>query len=184
MADDASVDPASRRFLERLAVSSACRHRLVYLSQPANIGFAANVNAAFATLDRADVVILNSDCIVGPEWLERLREAACSDTTIATATALTNHGTILSVPNRNTPQQRLPDHLDVDRAARLIAATSQRLRPRIPTAIGHCMYIRRSALELVGDFDLAFSPGYGEEVDFSQTTRRSRSGASTDSSPA
>ncbi|HUB35764.1 MAG TPA: glycosyltransferase, partial [Solirubrobacteraceae bacterium] len=36
------------------------------------------------------------------------------------------------------------------------------------TAIGHCMYIRRQALDLVGDFDLAFSPGYGEEVDFSQ----------------
>ncbi len=28
--------------------------------------------------------------------------------------------------------------------------------------------MRRSALELVGDFDLAFTPGYGEEVDFSQ----------------
>ena len=30
------------------------------------------------------------------------------------------------------------------------------------------MLIRRTALELVGDFDLAFTPGYGEEVDFSQ----------------
>jgi glycosyltransferase involved in cell wall biosynthesis len=30
------------------------------------------------------------------------------------------------------------------------------------------MLIRRSALELVGPFDLIFSPGYGEEVDFSQ----------------
>jgi GT2 family glycosyltransferase/glycosyltransferase involved in cell wall biosynthesis len=168
VADDASVDPASRRFLERLAVSSACRHRLVYVRQPANVGFAANVNAAFATLDRADVVVVNSDCMVGPEWLERLREAALSDTTVATATALTNHGTILSVPDRNAPQPRLPDHLDVDRAARLVAMASRRLRPRIPTAIGHCMYIRRSALELVGDFDLEFSPGYGEEVDFSQ----------------
>lgn len=34
------------------------------------------------------------------------------------------------------------------------------------------MYVRRSALELVGDFDLAFSPGYGEEVDFSQRCLR------------
>jgi glycosyltransferase involved in cell wall biosynthesis len=38
----------------------------------------------------------------------------------------------------------------------------------LPTAIGHCFYIRRAALELVGEFDPAFSPGYGEEVDFSQ----------------
>jgi glycosyltransferase involved in cell wall biosynthesis len=35
------------------------------------------------------------------------------------------------------------------------------------------MYVRRSALELVGAFDLAFSPGYGEEVDFSQRCVRS-----------
>ncbi len=28
--------------------------------------------------------------------------------------------------------------------------------------------MRRSALELVGDFDEAFAPGYEEEVDFSQ----------------
>jgi len=168
VADDASVDPASRRFLDSLAASSAYPHRLIYFRQPENAGFAANVNDAFATLDRADVVVVNSDCVVGPAWLERLREAALSDTLVATATALTNHGTILSVPDRNTPRPRLPDHLDVDRVARLVAIGSRRLRPRIPTAIGHCMYIRRSALELVGRFDLAFSPGYGEEVDFSQ----------------
>ena len=48
-----------------------------------------------------------------------------------------------------------------------------RLRPRLLTAVGHCVYVRRSALELVGDFDLAFTPGYGEEVDFSQRCLRS-----------
>jgi glycosyltransferase involved in cell wall biosynthesis len=34
------------------------------------------------------------------------------------------------------------------------------------------VYLRRSAIELVGDFDLAFSPGYGEEVDYSQRCLR------------
>jgi len=127
-----------------------------------------NVQAAFDALADADVVILNSDCMVGPEWLGRLRDAAYCDSTVATATALTNHGTILSVPERNTPSARIPEHLDIDAVARLIAVRSNRLRPRIPTAIGHCVYVRRDALELVGGFDDAFSPGYGEEVDFSQ----------------
>ena len=31
-----------------------------------------------------------------------------------------------------------------------------RLRPDLPTCIGHCVYIRRSAIELVGEFDLEF----------------------------
>ena len=87
---------------------------------------------------------------------------------VATATALTNHGTILSVPHRNRPQRSLPDGMTAADAARRVAAGSLRLRPSIPTAIGHCVYIRRAALDLVGGFDESFAPGYGEEVDFSQ----------------
>jgi glycosyltransferase involved in cell wall biosynthesis len=34
--------------------------------------------------------------------------------------------------------------------------------------VGHCIYVKRAALDLVGSFDPQFSPGYGEEVDFSQ----------------
>lgn len=168
VADDATPDTRLECFLAELAASGVLRHRLLHLKQPDNVGFVRNMNCALALLSPADVVVLNSDCIVGPEWLERLREAAWSDTTIATATALTNHGTMLSVPERNRPNSRLPDHLDVDQIARAVALVSPRLRPRIPTAIGHCMYLRRHALELVGAFDEAFSPGYGEEVDFSQ----------------
>ena len=40
--------------------------------------------------------------------------------------------------------------------------------PMHETAPSDCdrplMYVRRSAIELVGAFDEAFSPGYGEEV--------------------
>jgi len=168
VADDATPDPRTFRFLETLAEGGDLHHRVVFLRQPRNVGFVANVQSAFGVLADADVTILNSDCIVGPEWLERLRDAAYSASTVVTATALTNHGTILSIPERNRPTDRLPERLDVDRMARLVASSSPRLRPRIPTAIGHCMYIRRSALDLVGGFDNAFSPGYGEEVDFSQ----------------
>jgi len=168
VANDATPEPRTIRFLEELKDRGALRHRLVHLEHHVNVGFVRNVQAAFDALADADVVILNSDCMVGPEWLGRLCDAAYCDSTVATATALTNHGTILSVPERNTPSARIPEHLDIDAVARLIAVRSNRLRPRIPTAIGHCVYVRRDALELVGGFDDAFSPGYGEEVDFSQ----------------
>jgi len=42
----------------------------------------------------------------------------------------------------------------------------------IPVAVGHCMYLRGAALAQVGGFDPAFSPGYGEEVDWSWRARR------------
>lgn len=168
IADDASPDERSREFAGKLE----SEHQLFYLRQAQNLGFPANVNAALAAAAPADVVILNSDCVVAEGWLAGLRDAAHCDSNIATATALTNHGSILSVPDRGVPLSQLPQGWSFDEAAAAVLMRSPRLRPRLPTAIGHCMYVRRSALELVGDFDLAFSPGYGEEVDFSQRCLR------------
>jgi glycosyltransferase involved in cell wall biosynthesis len=172
IADDASPDFRSEEFVRELAKSDSLPHRLLYLRRPENVGFPANLNGVFAAAAPADVVILNSDCVVGDGWIEGLRSAAHCDSNVATATALTNHGSILSVPDRGTPRSQLPQEWSFDQAAAAVRARSPRLRPRLPTAIGHCMYVRRSALDLVGDFDLAFSPGYGEEVDFSQRCLR------------
>jgi GT2 family glycosyltransferase len=166
IADDASPDPAIERFVTSLRERLA--HEVFYLRQPTNLGFPGNVNAACAAVAPADIVVLNSDCVVSGGWLEGLRRAAYSDALVASASALTNHGTILSVPRRNEPVTGLPQHQDLEQVATALRKASLRLYPHIPTAVGHCMYVRRHALDLVGDFDLAFSPGYGEEVDFSQ----------------
>lgn len=166
--DDASPDARSAEHVLELERASGERPELIYMRQERNVGFPANMNAAFASAAPAEVVILNSDCVVAAGWLEGLRDAAYSDSTVATATALTNHGTIVSVPERGLPQAQLPEGWSFDAAAAAVREHALRLRPRLITAIGHCVFVRRSALELVGDFDLAFSPGYGEEVDFSQ----------------
>jgi GT2 family glycosyltransferase/glycosyltransferase involved in cell wall biosynthesis len=168
VADDASPDPGIRSFLAKLDACGRLRHHVRYMRQPENLGFVGNVNSAFAATMPADVVILNSDCMVAAGWLPELRSAAYTDTNVATATALANHATILSVPHRNHPLPDFPQHIDFDRAAEAVRSLSQRSYPRIPTAIGHCVWVRRDALDLVGGFDDAFSPGYGEEVDFSQ----------------
>jgi GT2 family glycosyltransferase len=137
----------------------AARHNARYLRSDVNRGFVENVNSAIKEAHPADVVVLNSDCVVGPGWLDGLRDAAASDSRIATVTALADDASIASV-EANTD--------DTDAAASAVKEQSLRLRPRLPTAIGHCFLITRAALDLVGDFDTAFSPGYGEEVDFSQ----------------
>jgi glycosyltransferase involved in cell wall biosynthesis/GT2 family glycosyltransferase len=169
IADDASPDPAIEAFVTSLANEGALDlHELAYLRQPENLGFPGNVNNAFAAAAPADVVLLNSDCVVAAGWLEGLRRAAKSDALVATASALTNHGTILSVPERNQPRPSLSQDQDLGHVAATVHDQSMRLYPHLPTAIGHCVYVCRHALDLVGDFDLCFSPGYGEEVDFSQ----------------
>jgi GT2 family glycosyltransferase/glycosyltransferase involved in cell wall biosynthesis len=162
--DDAGED---RRVVSHLVdMSSSLAHRVVVFSHLTNTGFVGSCNDAFAIADGHDVVLVNSDVWVSEGWLDGLRAAAASSNVIATVSSLTNHGTILSVPERNRPAA-LPAGVSDQDWARRIAANSQLLRPRIPTAVGHCVYIRRAALDVVGGFDDAFAPGYGEEVDFS-----------------
>lgn len=168
ISDDCSPDERSRAHLEQLDAAGALIADVHYIRHDPNGGFVANVNDAFARLAPADVVVVNSDCVVTAGWLDALQRAAASDTLVATVSVFTNHGTILSLPHRNRPQPRVPQTTTGDLAAAEIARSSLRLHPRIPTLIGHCFLVKRSALELVGDFDLAFSPGYGEEVDFAQ----------------
>lgn len=162
--DDASTDSRIASNLPLLATAE----RIRYLRKPFNTGFVDTVNLAFAWSAPRDVVVMNSDVVVPPDWLERLRTAAYYRSTIATATPLTNHGSIVSVPYRNQPISELIGGMTVEEIDARIRAISLRLYPVIPTAIGHCVYFKRSALDVVGYFDPVFAPGYGEEVDFSQ----------------
>jgi glycosyltransferase involved in cell wall biosynthesis len=162
--DDASTDHRIRETLEPLSRAKG----FAYLQKPSNSGFVSTVNCAFEWCSPRDVVVINSDVIVPPDWLERLQRAAYCRSTIATATPLTNHGTILSVPYRNRPIPDLIDGMTVAEMDARIRKSSRMLRPIIPVAVGHCVYFKRSALDVVGRFDEIFAPGYGEEVDFSQ----------------
>ena len=72
VADDASPDPAIAAFLEELEGAAASQAtRSDYLRQTENVGFPSNVNSAFAAAAPGDVLVLNSDCVVGAGWFER-----------------------------------------------------------------------------------------------------------------
>jgi len=167
--DDGSTDRSAIDALHELAAADINRDRLVLVySKRQNVGFVDSANLIFSLCGRADVTLVNSDVEVAAGWFTGLQAAARASTLTASASALSNNGGILSTPNRNEPSPNLPHGLTLEDVAARIAAGSPRLRPRIPTAVGHCVYIRRLALDAVGLFDLQFSPGYEEEVDWSR----------------
>src|SRR5699024_10554590 len=132
------------------------------LENEENIGFSATVNRGIALSDENDVILLNSDVLVTPEWVEKLIKCAYSDAGIATVTPLSNNASICSVPvsNQNNP---LPDNMTLEEYAVEIERTSLKSYPSIPMAVGFCMYIKRSVIKEVGLFDsAAFGLGYGE----------------------
>jgi glycosyltransferase involved in cell wall biosynthesis len=108
---------------------------------PARLGAptGALVARAVEVAAPADVLLLGARSRVPPGWLERLSAAARSDDTIATATALTNDGGPVSVPEgplENTDQ--------------LVASAAWPAYPRVLIGGAQCLYVRRRAIELIG----------------------------------
>ena len=147
--------------LDALARSGA---RVDVLRHPAARGYVASVNEAMRGAE-TDVVLLNSDTVVTARWLEKLAAAAASAGEIATVTPFSNDAALCSLPRPFVPNA-LPAGFDVDGFARLVEDRSERRYPRLPTGVGFCLFVKRRALDALGLFDEAFSPGYGEENDF------------------
>lgn len=158
--DDASPDPAVAEVLDALPTLPV-PHRI--LRNPRNLGFVGSVNRGIAE-STGDVLLLNSDTVVSEGWLERIGACAASDPRIASITPWSNNAEICSFPVFCVPN---PEPVDVDASARLIAASGPPLYPDLPTGVGFCLWLRRAALERIGDFDQAtFGRGYGEENDW------------------
>ena len=162
--NDASTDLRINKLLEEFNLGQL---HISVIENFDNLGFVKTCNLAFSESDgNTDVVLLNSDTVVTPNWLDKLINAAYSAKNIATVTPLTNNGTICSVPVW-LESNDIPEGHTIISFASLIENISLREYPQIPTAVGFCMYIKRDILNKVGYFDaINFGRGYGEENDF------------------
>jgi GT2 family glycosyltransferase/glycosyltransferase involved in cell wall biosynthesis len=160
--DDASPDPRIAELFTELAARALPQISL--LANPANLGFTGTANRGMS-LSRADVVLLNSDTIVSPGWLDAMLRCAESDPTIGTITPFSNNAEILSFPHfcLNNPWAGDADPSPVAAALARAAVPSY---PELPTGVGFCFYIRRALINDIGQFDPAYGAGYGEENDF------------------
>jgi GT2 family glycosyltransferase len=160
--DDASPDPRIGTLFEELARRGD--RRIELLRNDVNRGFTATANRGMKR-SRADVVLLNSDTIVTKGWLGALLRCAASDARIATVTPFSNNAEICSFP-RFCENNRLDTHSDPERIRDALERAAVPTYPDLPTGVGFCMFVRRAALDDVGDFDLTFGAGYGEENEF------------------
>jgi GT2 family glycosyltransferase len=160
--DDCGPDRVSEEWLEE--VLQPLRVRELVMNEE-NLGFVRSANVAFARRSGHDVVVVNSDVVVFAGWLGHLVAAAGGG--VASVTALSNNGSVATVPE--------PGAYPSVESLSVLAAQADTARPapfEIPVGVGHCLYLSNQALEDVGGFDEAFSPGYGEEVDWSIRARR------------
>ena len=160
--DDASPTPELVRTLDDLAR----RKRIRLIRNQRNLGFAATANVGMRSAPKADIVLLNSDTLVAPGWLEELRSLAYSTPDIGTVTPLSNDATVVSYPNV-VGDNEIPDLLSTARLDALARKVNAGTAVEIPVGVGFCLYIKRACLDAVGLFRAdIFAQGYGEENDF------------------
>lgn len=136
-----------------------------------NMGYTANANYGLHVATAEYVVLMNSDVIVTPGWLEKMHGALESDESTAGVGPLSNAASWQSVPrtklaNGSWSTNRLRDPADLVRYSRLVERLSEAAFPEVPLLNGFCTLFRRAAVAKVGYFDVSsFPTGYGEEND-------------------
>ncbi|MBW2172736.1 MAG: glycosyltransferase [Deltaproteobacteria bacterium] len=152
------IDDCSDSFTREYLTSLSTDHPQMNLHRNAeNIGFLKSCNLGMSLGRAPYVVLVNSDVIVTPGWLDRLIRCAESDPRIASVNPFTNHAS-----NINIPMAPGANFYGMDK---VLKENSERRYPDVVTGVGFCMLLRRSALEDVGLFDEAYGRGYCEESD-------------------
>lgn len=159
--DDGSTEAELLSFYQTLSSDE----QTVVLFMEKNSGFVKTANRGMKHSNR-DVILLNSDTLVTSNWVTKLDQALFSSPDVATATPWTNNGTICSLPIF-CADNPLPSGLSADDLNELAEQACTGAYPRIPTAVGFCMAIRREVIAKIAYLDEEkFDRGYGEENDF------------------
>ena len=133
-----------------------------------NRGFPAGCNQGMkAAAADSDLLLLNSDTIVTPHWLENLQAALHSADDIGAVSCVTNNcANFQSIPAQYETLEEMEAF-----AAQFNASDPARWFPWM-TLVAFALLVRREAYEAVGGLDEAFSPGNYEDDDYSLRLRQ------------
>lgn len=164
--NDCSTDPETRKYvLQQISGRTDC----VFLENTSNLGFTATVNRGVELVESDVFVLLNTDVMVPPTWLERLVTPFFLNRKVGTTTPFTNAGSFYSFPNvpRDHALNSDEDFIRIDEAFQKIVVKDWKSLEFI-NGTGFCMAIRKSCWDRYGGLDVeTFGKGYGEECDLS-----------------
>ena len=162
-------DESTTSYLHSFKTRSPIKTTL--LENPAPGGYTKAANRGLAASEADFAILLNSDTIVTPGWIERLMACAEVDSAIGIVGPLSNAASWQSVPKRfATGGDWAVNDLDLsllDRIATTYSASFNPQYPRVSIVNGFCFAIKRKVMDAIGLLDeLAFPRGYGEENDY------------------
>lgn len=143
--------------------------RLIRNASARGYTFAANQGLRASSADR--VVLLNSDTLVTPGWLDAMLAVMERDARIGVVGPLSNTASWQSIPHveeaGDWKSNAIPSRLDLLSYATALRRLMPTRHAEVGFINGFCMLLRRETINDVGLFDEdTFGQGYGEENDF------------------
>lgn len=167
--DDCS-DKETQEYLEKESIKKGFK----LFRNKENLRFTKTVNRGFKESKGDYIVLLNSDTIVTPRWIEKILACFESDQKIGIVGPLSNAASWQTVPVRDDKEfggwlvNEIPKGYSVEEMGMLVETISKKLYPKVPSVNGFCYVIKREVLDKNGTLDEEYFPtGYGEEDDFS-----------------
>ena len=161
---DNASPPAAVRRLQRLCRRSHIR--LIRNTQ--NRFFAAGNNQGIRAARGRDLVLLNADAVVGPQWLSRLIAWADGDPAVGMVAPMTNSAPGLQCVA--SPAYRTA--ADFPKFSWAWAQTHAGQSREVHRLIAFCLLIKREVVDRVGLLDERFGPGGYEDYDYCLRVRQ------------
>ncbi|WP_196592585.1 glycosyltransferase [Pectinatus sottacetonis] len=130
-----------------------------------NKGFSAGCNQGIRKSNGTEILLLNNDTIVMPNWLRNLRIALYSSDKIGAVGPVSNSCSNLQAINVNYESDNFFKMLEFGKNYNQIS-NSQKWQEKVKL-IGFCMLIKKSVVDKVGFLDEQFFPGNFEDDDYS-----------------
>lgn len=123
-----------------------------------NQGFVKNCNYSFKITNSDYVLLLNSDCLVSKNAIEKMMKAMNKDKKIGLLCPISSKAANLSFP--------LVEGYDYQKINKLFEKHFSGKTFDACTVVGNCLMISRKCIDEVGGFDEIFERGYTEETDY------------------
>ena len=171
------VDDGSAKETSQYLENFANKEEAILLRNDMAKGYTFAANQGLRKSKSDYVILLNSDTIVTPNWLDQMVACGESDPKIGIVSPLSNTASWQSIPEieyqGDWAENKLPEGMTISDMANILARYSARLYPRIAFLNGFCLMIKRALIEEIGYFDEDnFGEGYGEENDYCLRTRK------------
>lgn len=148
---------------------------LIHRERPPH-GYTLAANRGIEASEAEYVVLLNSDTILTPGWLERIVRCGEEHERVGILGPLSNAASHQSVPSARAGSawatNPLPAWMTADGVAAIVAAGAGRAATPLPFLNGFCYAIKRNVIDRLGLLDEErFAEGYCEENDYSLRAR-------------